>query len=331
MKTLLLMRHAKSSWKDSKLTDLDRPLNHRGQKDALLMGAALLEKELIPQKIVASPAVRARETVAGVIKSSKYTGETEFVDAIYLAEPDTYITVLNVLPDSLERVLLVGHNPGMEGLVLKLSGRIESIEAGTVAHLSLPIQSWGELTSETNGDLVELLHMHDLRDEKVDKKKDKKDEKKHKAEKAAAEKKQKALAAKQLKAEKAAAAKQLKAEKAAAAKKQKEERAAAEKQHKIEKAALALLQKKEKAAKAAAEKQRKEEKAAAALRLKAEQAAEAKKRKEEKAKAALQQKEQKAATEKKHKEEKAAHTKKQKEEKAALAKKKTTPSEAHKK
>lgn len=184
MKTLLLMRHAKSSWKDTKLADHERPLNKRGQKDAPFMGEVLLEKELLPQKILASSAVRVRETVEGLVKSSRYSGETEFNDALYLAEPEAYLAALCPLPESVERVMVVGHNPGLEGLLQQLSGRIESIGTGSIAYLNLPIQSWNELTSETVGELVELLHLQDLRDGKfADKKKDKKDEKKHKEEK----------------------------------------------------------------------------------------------------------------------------------------------------
>ena len=288
MKTLLLMRHAKSSWKDPKLADHQRPLNKRGQKDAPFMGEVLLEKELLPQLILASTAVRVRETIDGLAKASLYSGETQFSDALYLAEPDTYLTALRPLPDTIERVMVVGHNPGLEGLLQHLSGRIETIETGTIAYLSLPIQSWGELTAETEGELVELLHLHDLRDEKEDGKK--KDEKKHKGLSKEDEKKHKA-------------------EKAAAEKQQKIEKAAAEKLHKVEKAAAEKLNKEKKAAD---EKQRKAEKATAEKHHKADKAAAEKLHKEKKAADEKLRKEKKAADEKQHKAEKQGEPKKHK-------------------
>jgi phosphohistidine phosphatase len=190
MKTLLLMRHAKSSWEDPKLADHERPLSKRGQKDAPLMGEMLLEKELLPQKILASSAVRAHETVEGLVKTSQYSGETEYNDALYLAEPETYLAALHSLPDSIERVMVVGHNPGLVQLLQKLSRQIESVGAGSIAHLILPIQSWSELTNESKGELVELLRPHESKDKKEeDKKKEKKNEKKPKEEKKEDEKK----------------------------------------------------------------------------------------------------------------------------------------------
>lgn len=192
MKTLLLMRHAKSSWKDPKAADLERPLNKRGKKDAPFMGEVLKEKELLPQKILASTARRVRETVEGVAKGSHYRGEIEFSDQLYLAEPEVYLAMLHALPESIERVMIAGHNPGLEGLLQRLSGQIESLPTGSVAYLSLTIRTWEELGDETHAELVEVLRPHDLEEAEQDKKhkedkkedkKEKKDEKKHKEDK----------------------------------------------------------------------------------------------------------------------------------------------------
>ena len=140
MKTLLLMRHAKSSWKATDLPDHERPLNKRGKKDSVFMGAVLNEKELLPQKILASSAVRIRETIAGMAKESAFSGEVEFSDELYLAEPEVYLKTLCNLPDSVERAMLIGHNPGLEGFLQMLSGHIESLPTGSIAYLTLPIQ-----------------------------------------------------------------------------------------------------------------------------------------------------------------------------------------------
>jgi len=176
MKTLLLMRHAKSSWKNPKLSDHDRPLAKRGHKDAAFMGEILKEKELLPQKVLASTAVRVSETLVEFIKSSGCTADIEYHDSLYLAEAETYLAALRGLPPEVERVMLVGHNPGLEGLLQNLTGRIEPIETVTVAYISLPIALWSDLAIENEGELVELMHQHAPETEKL--KKGKKEPKK---------------------------------------------------------------------------------------------------------------------------------------------------------
>lgn len=192
MKTLLLMRHAKSSWKDSDLADHERPLNKRGKKDSVFMGAVLKEKELQPQKILASTAVRIRETIAGLFQDSSFPGEIEFSDELYLAEPEILLQQIRNLPDTVERVMLMGHNPGLEGLLQLLCGRIESLPTGSVAYLSLPIQQWNELSNGTEGELIEMLLPRELRDleEEKHKVKDKKEKKEEKKEDKKVEKKE---------------------------------------------------------------------------------------------------------------------------------------------
>lgn len=176
MKTLLLMRHAKSSWKNPKLRDHDRPLSNRGHRDAAFMGEILKEKELLPQIMLASTAVRVSETVAEFVKSSGCTAEIKYQDALYLAEAETYLAALRGLPLEVERVMLVGHNPGLEGLLQNLTGRIEPLETATVAYISLPIALWSDLAIENEGELVELMHQHAPETEKL--KKGKKEPKK---------------------------------------------------------------------------------------------------------------------------------------------------------
>src|SRR6185436_11034634 len=94
MKTLLLLRHAKSSWKHSELADHDRPLNKRGKWTAPLMGALLLDEDLIPDLILCSSAVRAHTTALLVAKACAYAGEIKRIRKLYLAEAQTYVEVL---------------------------------------------------------------------------------------------------------------------------------------------------------------------------------------------------------------------------------------------
>lgn len=185
MKTLLLMRHAKSSWKHPELADAERGLAKRGKKDAPTMGELLKEKELVPELILSSTAVRARQTAEAVVEASGYPGEATYQDALYMAEPEGYLAALRALPDGLERVMVVGHNPGLEGLLQLLSRRIEALPTSTIAYLSLPVQRWADLNEQCEGELVQVLHPDDLRAlEKAGKhKKEKAEEKPKKTEK----------------------------------------------------------------------------------------------------------------------------------------------------
>jgi phosphohistidine phosphatase len=164
MKTLLLMRHAKSSWKHQELVDHERTLNKRGKKDAPLMGKLILEKELVPQLILSSSAVRAQLTAEAIVETVNYTGAVELIDSFYMAEPNTYLEKLRKLPNDLERVMIIGHNPGLEGLVQILSHQVESLSTSAIAYLVLPIKDWSELSEDTDGELIELWKPRDLRE-----------------------------------------------------------------------------------------------------------------------------------------------------------------------
>jgi len=178
MKTLLLMRHAKSSWKHPEMPDHERPLNKRGNKDAPLMGSLIKEKELVPQKILCSTAIRATETAKMVESKSGFKGETVFLDSYYMAEPNAYLEALQTLPDEIERVMVIGHNPGLEGLLQILSGQIAPLSTAAIAYLVLPIEHWNELNLDSEANLVETFSPHDLKEkEKKGKEKEKEKEK----------------------------------------------------------------------------------------------------------------------------------------------------------
>lgn len=156
MKTVLLMRHAKSSWKYDDLKDCDRPLNKRGKKDAPYMGALLAKKKKMPELILSSSAKRARQTAKAVAKESKFDGDIKYFDSLYLAEPQAYIDVLQKVPDELNRVMLVGHNPGLESLLQQLSGRVETLSTGVIAFIDLPIKKWKDVGKDVEGNLMAL-------------------------------------------------------------------------------------------------------------------------------------------------------------------------------
>ena len=156
MKTLLILRHAKSSWNYPELSDYERPLNRRGKRDAPRMGAHLRQEGLIPDRILTSSAKRARKTASRVAKACGYTGKVEKLDAFYDSVAGVYYEVLQALPDKYQRVMVVGHNPTMEQLVSHLTGHIERMPTAALAHIEIPIQHWEELNLYTKGVLVNL-------------------------------------------------------------------------------------------------------------------------------------------------------------------------------
>jgi len=164
MKTLLIMRHGKSTWKDKDLEDHERPLAKRGIRDSHLMGEVIHEKELIPQKILVSSAVRTTQTAKIFCETIGYHGEIDTLDSLYLAESDGYLSELRKLPDDTERVMVIGHNPGLEYLLQELSGRIESLTTGVIAFVSLSIDHWSDLDDKVSGELIELWRPKELRE-----------------------------------------------------------------------------------------------------------------------------------------------------------------------
>ena len=156
MKTLLILRHAKSSWKDASLADHDRPLNKRGKQDAPRMGKFLREQGLMPDRIISSTAKRARNTAKAVAKVCQCEDKVELTQEFYHAGPGSYLAVLQNVPDDNQRVMVVGHNPGMEALVTHLTGRMETMPTAALAHVALPIEKWDELDYEVQGELLDL-------------------------------------------------------------------------------------------------------------------------------------------------------------------------------
>ena len=122
MKTLILMRHAKSSWKDTSLPDYDRPLNKRGRRDAPLMGRRLAARDSIPDLMVSSPAARAMATAEAIAGEIDYPwAEIVGDERLYGADELELLEVISRLDDQLQSVLLVGHNPGLSDLANDLS------------------------------------------------------------------------------------------------------------------------------------------------------------------------------------------------------------------
>jgi phosphohistidine phosphatase len=156
MKTLLLLRHAKSSWKHPELADHDRTLNKRGKRTAPLMGELLQDEDLIPDLILCSSAVRANTTALLVAKACNYPGEIQQTRELYLAEPQAYIEVLHQVAEKHARVLVVGHNPGLEMLIEALTGETITMPTAALAHIELSLERWRDLTLNTKCKLLNM-------------------------------------------------------------------------------------------------------------------------------------------------------------------------------
>lgn len=155
MKRLILVRHAKSSWKDASLADFDRPLNKRGKQDAPMMGQRLADRGIVPDCIVSSPAKRARRTARSVAEALDYPEEDIlFEETIYEAGIPDLLWVVRDLDDSDDEVVLVGHNPGFTDLCNLLSGEaIPNLPTCAVACIAFALCSWDQIGPQT-GELV---------------------------------------------------------------------------------------------------------------------------------------------------------------------------------
>lgn len=149
MKTIILVRHGKSSWKDPGLQDFDRPLNRRGKTCAPMMGKRLLNNGLVPTRIYSSPAVRARETaglIAGILDVS--IDSIESVSALYTFNYEDLLGWMRTLEKAKGNLLLVCHNPAITDLVNFLTlSHMEKIPTCGVAVLQLNISNWSQLSA----------------------------------------------------------------------------------------------------------------------------------------------------------------------------------------
>ena len=163
MKTLLLLRHAKSSWDDPSLPDHDRPLNGRGKASAPMMGALILERGLVPERIVTSSAKRARKTAKLVAKACAYGGDIEREPALYLAGPDAYLRTIHALGDApVDPLMLVGHNPDMEDLIVLLTGQAARMPTAALAVIALDVADWSQVRFDETAKLVNVWRPREL-------------------------------------------------------------------------------------------------------------------------------------------------------------------------
>jgi phosphohistidine phosphatase len=169
MKSLTLLRHAKSGWDDPAARDFDRPLNPRGRRAARTVAAEMRRIGLAFDRAVASPARRVIETIEEVARTFGPIS-VDYDERLYLAAPDTLLEVVRECPDEVERLLLVGHNPGLESLALTLAGSggpplREALElkypTATLAEIALPAERWRDV-ADGSGQIRRFIRPRDL-------------------------------------------------------------------------------------------------------------------------------------------------------------------------
>jgi phosphohistidine phosphatase len=171
MKTLTLLRHAKSTWDDPVARDFDRGLNARGMKGAATVGRHMKSLGLAWDHVVSSPAVRCIDTLDGVWEGYGKTLHPNWDRRIYLASGVTLLDVVHDQPDAHDRVLMCGHNPGLEDLILMLvpdkqeealrDEVEEKFPTASFAELQFDVAHWSDVTAST-GHLARFVRPRDL-------------------------------------------------------------------------------------------------------------------------------------------------------------------------
>jgi phosphohistidine phosphatase len=167
MKSLTLLRHAKSTWDDPVASDFDRPLNPRGRRAARAVGEAMKAAGLGFDLVLASPARRVIETLDEVATAFGPL-DPVYEPRLYLASADTLLEIARTARDDIGRLMLVGHNPGLENLALRLTRKSplrSEVElkypTGTLAGIALPVERWSEVL-DGSGTLMRFIRPRDL-------------------------------------------------------------------------------------------------------------------------------------------------------------------------
>src|SRR6476659_7528140 len=162
-RTVILLRHGKSSWSDSTLADIDRPLAPRGERASRRIAKYIRRKRIRPALVLCSPSLRTRQTLEAIEPSLGKGCSVEFVPQLYAASERELLERLHALPESVSSVMLIGHNPGLQNLALVLASRgtdLPQLEAkfptGVLATLVVHSESWAAL-SPGDAELVDYV------------------------------------------------------------------------------------------------------------------------------------------------------------------------------
>ena len=164
MRTLYLLRHAKSSWKDVTLPDFDRPLKDRGRKAAKRIGKYLTREKLSDPLVLCSPAMRTRETAEIVLKHAHLRVEVRYEERIYEASLRDLLLVVSEIPDDKQVVIMIGHNPGFEELLAYLTGEGRRMPTAALVKIKFDVESWTDI-KEDQGTLVWFVTPKELEED----------------------------------------------------------------------------------------------------------------------------------------------------------------------
>lgn len=142
-KTLYLVRHAKSSWKNPELSDWERPLNKRGKHDAPLIGKFLKQKNEIPELLISSPAKRALKTAGYFADEMHISKKIVSAESLYMAGINDFISVIENIEDSVNSIMLFSHNPGITEFANYITGsEIDIMPTASTARIDFNINRW---------------------------------------------------------------------------------------------------------------------------------------------------------------------------------------------
>ena len=158
--TLIVMRHAKSRW-DEGVSDYDRGLCKRGRRDARAVGKWLDAHDLLPDVGLCSPARRARATAKRVVEHGGYAGEVRMVPDLYEGDADRCVGRLAALPPEIRTVLVIGHNPLLEDMVLSLTSAAVTLSTAALVCVRFDADAWSRL-ARTRGRIVLDLRPREL-------------------------------------------------------------------------------------------------------------------------------------------------------------------------
>ena len=162
-RTLLMLRHAKSSWNHPGLSDQDRPLNPRGLRDAPRIGRLMRDEGILPDVALCSTAERARATLELVLAGAEWSCEVHHSPALYGASPAGILGLVRDLPRDVERALVVGHNPTLEELVRELTGDEVTLPTAALVRMECACEDWNAVARGSGIMLVRLWRPKDLR------------------------------------------------------------------------------------------------------------------------------------------------------------------------
>ncbi len=149
MKRIYVLRHGKAEKGGGEGPDFERKLTDRGRENSKSIGAALKKSRWVPERILSSSAARALETAELCAKEAGYQDELQALEGLYSATEEDYVLTCRELPDGVDSVMIVGHNPTIEEFNEALTGKYRKLKTATLAWYDIEIGRWAELDFES--------------------------------------------------------------------------------------------------------------------------------------------------------------------------------------